>query len=98
VKICGFEQDIPPVDESLRIPEGAKCQEASILSHNFYIPCGAPAVAIVRHDKDRRSYYMCAPCADHNVRNRGAARERIGRARDPERYMRAIIEREINHA
>jgi hypothetical protein len=62
---------IPPVDESLPIPPDARCQEASMYSRGFYIPCGQPAVAVVRHDKDRRSYYMCAPCADHNVRNRG---------------------------
>lgn len=53
------------------IPEKATCQEASILSRAHYIPCGAPASAIVYHDGDGRGYYMCAPCADHNVRNRG---------------------------
>lgn len=62
---------IPPVDETKPIPKGATCQEASTLSRKAYIPCGRLATAIVRHDRDRRSYYMCGPCADHNVRNRG---------------------------
>ena len=42
-----------------------------MLSGAAYFPCGQPAVAIVYHDKDRRGYYMCLACADHNVRNRG---------------------------
>jgi hypothetical protein len=63
---------IPPCDESQPVPANMRCQEASPFSRGFYIPCGKPAVAIVRHDKDRRSYYMCAACADHNVGNRGA--------------------------
>jgi hypothetical protein len=62
---------IPPCNENDPIPEGATCQEASMHSRGKYIACGVPAVTIVRHDKDRRSYYMCGPCADHNVRNRG---------------------------
>lgn len=63
--------NIAPVDESLPVPEGAHCQEASIMSRAAYVPCGAPATSIVRHDKDGRSYLMCTPCADHNLRNRG---------------------------
>lgn len=62
---------VGPCDPTKPIPEDAKCQEASILSGSYYIACGRPAKAIVRHDKDRRSYYMCEMCADHNVRNRG---------------------------
>lgn len=62
--------EIGPCDET-NIPDNAKCQEASIYSVGFYIPCGAAAVAVVRHEKDRRSYYMCPPCTDHNVKNRG---------------------------
>ena len=62
---------IAPVLSEDSIPEGTRCQEASVMSRNRYIPCGAPATAIVHHDKDRRSYYMCAACTDHNVRNRG---------------------------
>lgn len=56
---------------------GARCQEASMLSRGEYVPCSAPAVAIVHHDKDGRSYYMCAPCADHNLRNRGGRLVRV---------------------
>lgn len=57
--------------KNIKVPEGETCQEASTMSHSFYIPCGKPAVAIIHHDKDRRGYYMCGPCASHNVRNRG---------------------------
>ncbi len=62
--------EIPPVDLASAIPDDATCQEASILSGIAYFPCGEPAVAIVYHDRDRRGYYMCLPCTDHNVRNR----------------------------
>lgn len=48
------------------------CEEASLQSHNFYIPCNAPAVNIVgwigRDDKPIR---MCQFCSNHNVQNRG---------------------------
>ena len=53
---------------------GATCEEASVLSKETYIPCGQPAAEIVWHNKDRRAYRMCAPCADHNIRNRGGIR------------------------
>lgn len=72
---------IGPCDEHGPIPADATCQEASIFSREKYIPCFAPAVAIVRHDKDRRSYYMCLPCAHHNVRNRGG---RLIQSTDPD--------------
>jgi hypothetical protein len=49
------------------------CQEASHLSREEYIPCGAPAVAVV-DSGDAHPYFMCGPCAEHNVRNRGAIR------------------------
>jgi hypothetical protein len=71
------KDEIGPCEESKPIPKGAQCQEASVLSRESYIPCRAPAVAIVRHDKDRRSYYMCLPCADHNIRNRGGKLIRV---------------------
>ena len=61
-----------PVPSDRQIPRGARCQEASpFYSTHRYIPCGAPAVEVVYHAKDRRAYFMCAPCADHNVRHRG---------------------------
>jgi hypothetical protein len=53
------------------VPKGAKCEEASTLSKSTYIPCCRPAVTVIKNG-DRRPYYMCAPCADHNVYNRGA--------------------------
>lgn len=47
------------------------CQEASFNSREYYIPCNKPAVSVVQ-TKDPTPYRMCAMCADHNVRNRGA--------------------------
>lgn len=48
------------------------CEEASTLSHSFYIPCNEPATKIVgwkgRSDTPIR---MCDFCAYHNVHNRG---------------------------
>jgi hypothetical protein len=55
----------------ITVPEGSMCQEASMFSGNMYVPCGQPASTIVYHERDRRGYYMCSGCADHNVRNRG---------------------------
>lgn len=51
--------------------DGLACQEASIHSRETFIACGAPGAAVVWHQKDRRAYVMCAPCAWHNVKNRG---------------------------
>lgn len=48
---------------------GQFCEEASPLSGGIYVPCLAPAVALV-DNRDRRPYYMCLGCALHNVRNR----------------------------
>ncbi len=47
------------------------CQEASALSMTRYIACGRPASVIIDNG-DEHPYWMCEPCADHNVRNRGA--------------------------
>ncbi len=68
---------IAPCDLKAPIPKDARCQEASILSRETYFPCGAPAVAIVYHDREKRGYYMCLPCADHNIRNRDAKLIRV---------------------
>ena len=68
--------EIGPCHDDERI-HGARCQEASMFSKEDYIPCNALAVAIVHHDKDGRSYYMCAQCADHNLRNRGGRLVRV---------------------
>ena len=51
--------------------EGRTCEEASMLSAAFYVPCGRPAVVLVKN-RDPKPYFMCGMCADHNVRNRGA--------------------------
>jgi hypothetical protein len=54
-------------------PEGAKCEEASPLSHNFFIPCGRPAVAVIYFPSHKEGpYNMCMGCADHSVCSRGA--------------------------
>lgn len=51
---------------------GLACEEASTLSRETFIPCGAPAAAVVWHRRDgKHTYLMCAACAWHNVRNRG---------------------------
>ncbi len=49
------------------------CQEASPLSLATLIACGRPAAAIIDNG-DEHPYWMCAACADHNVKNRGAVR------------------------
>jgi hypothetical protein len=64
--------EIQPIGSLDSIPDGARCQEASVLSKEKYIPCFAPAVAIVFSPKDRRAYWMCPGCASHNLSNRGA--------------------------
>jgi hypothetical protein len=47
------------------------CEEASLYSREFYIPCNRPAEFLVQ-TKDKSPYRMCDMCTDHNVRNRGA--------------------------
>lgn len=51
--------------------KGKNCEEASMMASSFYVPCGKPAVALVKN-RDPKPYFMCEGCADHNVRNRGA--------------------------
>lgn len=51
--------------------KGAFCEEAIPLSRETYIPCGRPAVAVVKFESEG-PYNMCAPCAGHNVSNRRA--------------------------
>lgn len=50
-------------------PTGSRCEETSM----FYppLPCSAPAEFVVKNS-DPKPYNMCAMCADHNVKNRGA--------------------------
>jgi hypothetical protein len=61
---------------------GMRCQEASQFSRAFYIPCGKPATKLVLSERGRRLYPMCEPCADHNVRNRGAKLAAVHEAMD----------------
>lgn len=50
-----------------------RCEEASFLSREKYIPCNAPAILMVGwKDRGEGPYRMCPMCAEHNVRNRGA--------------------------
>lgn len=49
---------------------GNKCEEHIAVGNGSAVH-GAPADSIVWHDRDRRCYFMCAMCADHNVKNRG---------------------------
>lgn len=48
-----------------------RCEEASLLSRETYIPCNAPATSLIHSSVDRRHYRMCAACADHAIRHRG---------------------------
>lgn len=48
------------------------CEEASHMSHQFYIPCNQPATWLVKNRDPQSPYRMCDMCADHNIRNRGA--------------------------
>ena len=50
-------------------PPGSTCQETSL--HRPPLLCGEPAAFIVQ-TRDPAPYVMCAACADHNVKNRGA--------------------------
>lgn len=68
-----------------RPPEGSRCQEAAPSSHTTYVPCGLPASYVVKNS-DPHPYAMCASCADHNVRNRGARRVMEGEA-----YQLAVV-------
>lgn len=59
-------------DETLRSIDWTlrRCEEASIFSTKMYLPCGIPAVALLK-TRDPRPYFMCQGCADHNLKNRG---------------------------
>ena len=58
----------------LKAGEG-RCQEASTLSGERYIPCNAPAVALVGwKGRDEKPIRMCAMCEYHNIKNRNGYR------------------------
>lgn len=50
---------------------GMKCQEDPGMHLGLPKMLAPPADAVVWHDRDERCYFMCWPCTDHNVRNRG---------------------------
>ena len=76
---AGIATRLPVSDPGLL--KGLGCEEASIHSRETFIPCGAPAAAVVWHKRDgKHTYLMCAPCAWHNVKNRGG---RLLMATDP---------------
>jgi len=52
----------------IEMDEYCRCQEASFLSRETYIPCGAPAVGLMWSLKDHRAYLMCESCINHNLR------------------------------
>ena len=53
-------------------PVGARCQEC-VMGSQKYLPCSKPAIRIVTWNRaNAETYTMCAGCADHNVKNRGA--------------------------
>lgn len=61
-----------------------KCQEASPTSSSTYIPCGRPATKSIASPQDKRSYNMCAFCANHSVTNRGMTEDGPATADNPD--------------
>ena len=74
--------------------ELATCEEASPLSHEHFIACAAPAVAMVYHSREGKAFAMCAGCAEHNVRNRGAM---LLQAADNQAELRARLNENFIH-
>jgi len=68
--------DVPPDQvkypgwNDTRVPEDAECQDTRGMVRGRYIRCGKPAKVIVALDDDH-PYYMCRPCAQFCVANRG---------------------------
>lgn len=62
---------------TVHLPLDATCEEVvtAVPCKNcqqlIYLRCEAPAKMVVWHQKDRKAYYMCEICGDHNVHNRG---------------------------
>jgi hypothetical protein len=58
--------------EGWQIAKAGCCEEAAI-GMPGYFPCNKPAVHMVGWPARKEGpYRMCAMCADHNVRHRGA--------------------------
>jgi hypothetical protein len=51
-----------------------RCEEASTLSRETYIPCNGPAEYVVKFASGEGPYRMCEMCMFHNFRNRGVYR------------------------
>lgn len=56
------------------------CEEASIHSKDFYIPCNAPAKNFMYSKRDNRIYLMCDPCANHSLKRGMVASDKIKEA------------------
>lgn len=78
---------VQSADPALKAKPGC-CEEASTLSHNFYIPCNRPATKII----DARGEYlrMCDGCADHSVRNRGMKLVRVYDGPAPQAVVKPV--------
>jgi hypothetical protein len=63
--------ELDQMNLNLKAKEGC-CEEAA-LGIPFYAPCNKPAVHIIRwKGRSDPAIRVCAACADHNVRHRGA--------------------------
>ena len=48
------------------------CQETTGMIGEQYIRCGKTAYVLVQHvGRSEGPYWLCAECADHNIRRRG---------------------------
>lgn len=62
-----------PDRQQTAVPDGARCQEVMDMIGDNYLRCNSPATCVVDHQREGEpAYYMCMPCGNHNVRNRGA--------------------------
>lgn len=65
------ELDLNKLPGELKAGPG-RCEEASMMSREKYIPCNQPATTLI--DTGGQTLRMCDMCADHSVRNRGMKR------------------------
>lgn len=68
----------------IKAKEGC-CEETAMgLPAGMVLPCNEPAEFLVSWPRRSEGpYRMCAACADHSVRNRGAVKEEIGARQCP---------------
>lgn len=75
---------------------GHTCQETPRMLGNMPLKCGAPAVALVQHRcREEGPYFMCAPCADHNIHNRNGFAVAIAADADPELKVRWMTDAQL---